>query len=555
MRLHAHRSAEAFLAALKSTRCVHYAIFDRSATSAIVLHEVEALANRHSHVDVIAEAPLRTAAEYLLRAYFDGAARTDSHAAFAYSSRVLLAVPDYPDVALLFVLRALEAREPDATLHALIEDPWKAALALSDFNGGAPPDFKAPVRRGLARAGRSFGRSLLAKHLLAAPDVLVFTLGDALSNGGTDTYFGDLAESLGSRCRVATVYLAPGKRLRLRSDESVAPLEAFLKPADALAAYVGVQSVRASHGPSTDALTAFLQAREYASGEVVMLNVIARALEHMFAQLKPKTVVYPFENRTWEKHLLRAARRHGVRRCIGYQHSSLTPRHLAFSGAAGLAGMADLPDAIITCGTVTAELISANIPQARSLVVAGAALRAARQRVPPPSGWGVLAPISSSRAEAWEILRVLHKYSRSSSGPIIVRMHPAIPAGDLFAAFDWPEHVMLSNGRTLAEDFAATAIVLYSSATVALEGMLYGRLPIYLDIGDVPSGDPIQGDHRFVTKVRTAPELTEAVLRISGSGDSDLASLREEARAYAERYLVEPTRENIQRMAETIAGC
>jgi len=556
VRLHAHRSAEAFLSALKSTRCAQYAIFDRSATSAALLREVANVSYRNSHSDLIAESSLRARAEALLRDYFDVAARADPDASFAYSSRVLLAVPDYPDVALLFMLHGLAAHEPGATLHALIVDPWKAALVTFDLDGaGARPRFSPSTKRALARGARSFARRLFAKTSVASPDVLVFTIGDALSGGGSDTYFGDLAACLRSRCKVATVYLAPGKTLRLVSNEMVAPLEAFLEPRDALGVYLASKSDESADNSEVPVLTSYLRAREHASGEVVMLHVMAHAFEHMFSRLKPKVVLYPFENRTWEKRLLRAARRHGVTRCVGYQHSSITPRHLAFSGGAGLGGLADLPDAIITCGEVTAELVRANIPQARSLVRAGAALRARRLQVPAPTGWGVLAPISSGRAEAWEILRVLHEYSRTSSEPIIVRTHPTIPIADLYSEYEWPVHVMLSSGRALAEDFAATAIVLYSSATVALEGMLYGRLPIYLDIGDVPSGNPIPGEHRFVMQARTAADVAQAIAEIMGRSTDELARLREEARAYAERYLVEPTPENIERMADEIAPC
>jgi hypothetical protein len=275
----------------------------------------------------------------------------------------------------------------------------------------------------------------------------------------------------------------------------------------------------------------------------------------MFERLKPKAVVYPFENRSWEKNLLRAARRNGVARCVGYQHSSLTPRHLAFSSAAGLSGMDDLPDTILTCGEITAARIRTEIPQARTLVTVGAALRARRLSVAPPTNWGVLVPISSSRAEAWEILRALHQLAQRTDMPIVVRTHPAIPIDDLYGQFRWPAHVLLSRGRSLADDFADSALVVYSSSTVALEGMLYGRLPIYLEIGDVPSGNPIDEDHDFVFCAPNADALADVVARIRALPDGRLATLREQARAYAERYLIEPTPERVKHMAALIAQC
>jgi hypothetical protein len=200
-------------------------------------------------------------------------------------------------------------------------------------------------------------------------------------------------------------------------------------------------------------------------------------------------------------------------------------------------------------------LIEARMPPARGRVTIGAALRARRLSLEPPAAWGVLAPISSSRAEAWEILRLLHALGDVAAVPVIVRTHPTIPIEDLYAQFSWPVHVRLSRGRSLSDDLAATSLVAYSSSTVALEGMLYGRLPIYLDIGDVPSGNPIDGEHPFVFRAATGAGLRETIARIRALGAGELASLRAQARAYAERYLVEPTRENVERMAGLIARC
>jgi hypothetical protein len=182
-------------------------------------------------------------------------------------------------------------------------------------------------------------------------------------------------------------------------------------------------------------------------------------------------------------------------------------------------------------------------------------MRARRLTLEPPAGWGVLAPISSSRAEGWEILRLLHDFGGGADTPVIVRTHPTIPVDDLYAQFEWPDRVRLSRGRSLADDLTAASIVAYSSSTVALEGMLYGRLPIYLDIGDIPSGNPIHGEHPFVFRAATGAELRETIARIRAFPADKLASLRERARDYAERYLVEPTPHNVERMAALMARC
>mgnify|MGYP000329851690 CR=1 FL=1 len=60
--------------------------------------------------------------------------------------------------------------------------------------------------------------------------------------------------------------------------------------------------------------------------------------------------------------------------------------------------------------------------------------------------------------------------------------------------------IKILSTKKLSEDLFYCHVVLYSSSTVAIEGMLSGRLPIFLDIGDIPSGDPLLGNAIFSTK-------------------------------------------------------
>lgn len=557
MRLHVHRSGAALLQALAAENGCYYATFGRSTTAADVLRAAEAAALEHRHHNVADVEFLRAPAEQLLREFFELAGRGDPHWHYAHSSRVLLSIPDYPDVALLFLLRTLGRVEPGSCVHALASEPWMAALVEFEARGGEPPAFHASRSRALARAARSFARSVVARRVRPRCDVLIFTLGENVAGGGPDAYFGDFAQTLAeSGCATHTVYAAPGRRLRLPASSSISPLESYLRPLDVPHAYrEAMRALEDDPGATRDdVLVDYLRAREHHSGETVMLRILAHGFDRMLAALRPRTLAYPFENRSWEKTLLKAARAQGAIRCVGYQHSSITPRHLAFSSAAGLCGLDDLPDTIVTCGEVTADLLRAEIPQARSLVRVGAALRARRLSVPPPVR-GVLAPISSSRAEAWEMLRLLHEAAKLFDQPVIVRTHPTIPVDDLYAQFDWPTHVRLSRGRALAQDFAETGTVVYSSSTVALEGLLYGRLPIHLDIGDIPSGDPMHGAHAFIFRASGASGLTDALARLDAMETSAIDALRDEGRAYAERYLIEPTAERVRRMAAEVAQC
>jgi hypothetical protein len=586
--LHVHPTGGSLLNALRSERGAYYATLARSSTDAAVLGAIELAAAQGAHTPIDADEAVRAEGERLLREFFDAVASADPHWRYAFSSRVLLAVPDYPDVALLFMLRAIRTLRPEAVVHALVEDDRQASLASfdqkrgtlgdaasrvsSDQKPGAPADVAsrasfdqrrgtlaappASGRRAFLRSARAAARRVFAAAPEGRRDVVIVTLGANLAEGSPDAYFGDLAPALAAHGSVITVYLAPGKRVRFPARPDAVPLEAFLRVGDPAAAWWrrDTRDPAANLEPYTRAMLDYLRAREEASGETAIQGVMARAFDRMLATLEPRVLVYPFENRSWEKNLLDAARRHGVERCVGYQHSSLTPRHLAFSGAANAHVSGPLPDLVVTCGEITAARVRAAMPE-RVTVTVGAALRARRLDIAPPHGWGLLAPISSSRAEAWEILRTLHGLCAIAPIPMTVRTHPTIPIEDLYAQFRWPARMQLSRGRPLLADIQAAALVVYSSSTIALEGMLYGRLPIFLEIGDVPSGDPIEGEHEFVFRARDAAGLAQVIAQVQAMPQAKLEALRTQARAYAERYLVEPSPANVERMAGLVAAC
>jgi hypothetical protein len=554
--LHVHPTGGSLLQALRNERGAFYATLGRSSTDAGVLSSIEHAAAEHGHTPIDGVEAIRAEGERLLREFFESVAGTDPQWRYAFSSGVFLAVTDYPDVALLFMLRAIRTLQPDATVHALIEDDWQARVASFHENGGTQPAFAAAGSRPLLRSVRAAARRLFAAAPEGRRDVVIVTLGGNLAAGSPDAYFGDLASVLAQQSSVMSVYLAPGRRVRFPARADAAPLEAFLRMTDPAAAWWGRKrrDTSAPAAPADPAMLDYLRAREEVAGETTMQAVMARAFDRMLFRLKPRVLVYPFENRSWEKNLLDAARRHGVERCVGYQHSSLTPRHLAFSGPSHARVTHPLPDLILTCGEVTAARVRAALPE-RVTVTVGAALRARRLDITAPQGWGLLAPISSSRAEAWEILRTLDTLCGTTAIPMTVRTHPSIPIEDLYGQFQWPARMQLSRGRTLASDLQAASLVVYSSSTVALEGMLYGRLPIYLEIGDVPSGNPIEGRHDFVFRASDAAGLAQVIAEVQAMPQDRLDALRAQARAYAERYLVEPSPGNVGRMAELIAAC
>ena len=86
----------------------------------------------------------------------------------------------------------------------------------------------------------------------------------------------------------------------------------------------------------------------------------------------------------------------------------------------------------------------------------------------------------------------------------------------------------------------------------SLEGMLYDRLPIFIDIGDTPSGDPIMDGNAFRLTAAGGAGLARAVERLRSLEPAQLAAVQGAARAYAESYLRAPTPDAVRDMADAM---
>ena len=424
--------------------------------------------------------------------------------------------------------------------------------------GRQPPPFPfaATAPAAGARAWGRLARSLLRALFLRAPErqaeVLVFTLAAGGSASDRDAYFGSLAEWLGSE-RTTTVYLAAGAKTSLPGSAQRIPLEAFASANDVLAAWLeGRRATLASAPADPDhaALAKRLAQGEVAAGDAFAHALMRRAFANMLAALRPRVLVYPFENRAWEKSLVAAARVAGVARIVGYQHSSITPRHLAFEQGAG--PLPPLPDCVLTVGAVTAQWLRERAPALADRIAVGASLRRATSPVPLPAGHGLLVAISSSRDEALALMQWLHAAAPMLRLPVVLRSHPTIPVADLFARFEWPDAVRLSAGTTLDQDLASATMVCYASSTVALEGMLHGRLPLFADIGDIPAADPLIGDCPAKAVATDGASLAAQVAAICRLDAPELERKRDAAKRYAEAYLRDPGENQVQGIVAAI---
>jgi hypothetical protein len=551
--------AAGFGEALAASTAHLYSICNRDRLDPAELIELERRAAGRGQRDLLDAADLRAHALREIEQFFREAARFDPKWRFAYSSKVVLAVPEYQDLQKIFLLRAALARKPDAHVLMLIPEPRLRHLFAELFcEAREDRDRIRPRARGWQRCARTLLRAIVNRAVPKPARVLVFTLATGAPRSANDAYFGDFAQHLDRHAPTLTVYLASGPDVRLPADSDRVPFETFVSAVDVVfvwcAAYVSAIHAASNGLPADDlaALHRYIRGAEIRSGEFFMQRLYERGFERMVKRVAPDILLYPFENRSFEKHLVAIAARRGVKRRIGYQHSSITPRHLAFHLDESEVRAEHLPDRVVTIGDVSTAILREIAPPLARRVETGVSLRTARQPVSDARVPAVLVAISSSRNEALRLLQVTHAAAARVGLRFIVRTHPTIPIADMYALFDWPAHVELSSGRSLADDLSKATLVAYSSSTVALEGMLYGRLAIFVDIGDLPDGDPISGAHAFKLTARDGETLAHAADSVLRLEPAALDKLRDEARDYAERYLSAPTSEAVERMAQSV---
>ncbi|MBM3358571.1 MAG: hypothetical protein FJY54_12695 [Betaproteobacteria bacterium] len=562
MGLRLYRRAEEFSAALTACSGAVYAICNRDLLDPAEVQRLERAAMERGHKDLLRLSELRPGALQEIEAFFREAAQLDPDWCYAYSSKVILSIPDYQDLQQVFLLRRLFSSQGSGAVLALVPDLRLHRLFEELFNGVCPRGRTAlPGFRAWARCMRTLLRSLANRGRTAPARVLLFTLSAGVPARGRDAYFGDLERYLPPHGPAVTVYLSSGSAIRLPRHDQRLPFEAFVSISDVVLSWVhalvsGLRTYRTLADSSTynnlEPLHRYLRIGEIKSGEHFMHGLFRRVFPRMLQTISPRVLLYPFENRSWEKMLLSAARSQGVSRRIAYQHSSITRRHLAFQVDNGELPEENLPDRIIAAGEHTARWLRSTAPALGDRLEIGVSLRTTRHAVADSKTPGVLVAISSSRSEAWNLLLATHAAAAETTVPFIVRTHPTIPVDGMFRHFEWPSNVELSSGRTLAEDLSRVTMVVYSSSTVALEGMLYGRIPIFLDTGDVPSGDPIIGEYPFKFQATHVAPLVDCIKMVAGLGGAKLAVLQEQARDFAERYLISPTPEAISRMVDRI---
>ena len=374
----------------------------------------------------------------------------------------------------------------------------------------------------------SYWRHTIPCHVpKASADIVIISHLTSLSHltREDDFYFGDLANQLEiSGYKTHTVLInhcrAKASDISTSRCNGMTILPAFYSPwgefkliMRMLCAAFSIPSI----GTSKDELSFVRKARlaqfnsraigDYRIGKMIMT---------LIAGLKPRIILHTFEGHGWERLMTAEAHMLEVQdvqpHIIGYQHAVIFPgsKSLCFSHGNG----AD-PDHVFTSGKITHDHLQreASFP---SLSILGSVRSVSDPMAKfSPNGACLIAPEGTlSEVMIMSKLAITAAYLVPEQD-FILRLHPVLNRGVVnkklkkYAPF--PDNFKLSK-QSLHNDFEQSSFLCYRGSSVALEGILHGLRPIYLDPDQLAANnDPIDPSISFCRLASNAEDLVNII--------------------------------------------
>jgi hypothetical protein len=395
-------------------------------------------------------------------------------------------------------------------------------------------------------------------------DLCLFTFVDHNFHGNTDQFFGTLGAHLTKarpEARIAHVAYLQGpqnallKKMR-QVGETYWPLFCELKLADLLWALkktcLALFFRKWDLGTTVDPrLKPLLEASiqwDLAEGAHLNHLLAYRAAQRFAAAVCPARVAYPYENKALERMLITGLRT-GYKNCetIGYQHTSITPRHTTLLFASGESEITPLPDRIWTVGDITKSYLENHGKYPQDIFETACALRqntafVATKSIKFEDRPKILLALSSSK---FELLRAVNffkaLYEVGEEFTLGIRPHPDFPLtllpGD-FLSWIKTETIDLT-GTNLNDNIEWCDLTAYVSSTVALEALFAGKPVVNIAIGDPITPDPLLGNPPFRWHAKNPTEFNQAIHQIASLKRHELDDEISIAHQYAMRYLHE----------------
>jgi hypothetical protein len=366
------------------------------------------------------------------------------------------------------------------TLLVVCDDPWmfRHLAGLQGIDAGTPlalwplrlklalRGFAARCKSALVLARDAIGLSRQRRLAQPSGTVLLVYGHPSSTADGTDEYFGSLMKEDPALCRLLHVDCSASRARELEGGGRTLSLRAWGKVSDALTLPWAHWRPASEHlsGP-WGWLVRRAAALEGGTGQGAMIAWQRKCQRRWLAETLPQVVVWPWENHSWERDFVRAARALGLR-TLGYQHSVIGRQMLNYAPGSNPDGLTSLPDRILCTGDTTRhQLLEWGVPEERLGI--GGSLRI--PHVPPcrpdPAGFVFLALPFDGETAGQMVAAARRLIGRGYR--FQVKDHPMTPF--LFSANDGLQRT----DKPFFEHEGLRAVV-YAATTVGLEAALAG---------------------------------------------------------------------------------
>ena len=392
-------------------------------------------------------------------------------------------------------------------------------------------------------------------------NIVLFSFIDGINRSENDPYFGNLIEEIKNKYpqkKIGYLFLLYTPFLKMKKDlvnekNSFNLLFDYLKVNDFLWCLIQVFKVF-SFKPIVKIFTyknknIFIRnlihetiLEEFSKGFVENL-LVYRAFRRLNKIKKLEVILYPFENKPIEKLMLLGIK--NKFKTIGYQHSSITARHLSFQLLKKEVKINPLPDKIVTIGEVTRKWMIDKGNISPSKIIEGVALRTNLLSIKKVDSLNInniklLFVFSSSIDEVILCINFLQKVLPKKNIVCRFRFHIHFPFSKLKSdQKNWViQNVELISENALQDDLNWTNITLYISSSVALESLLVGIPIIWLDIDKLNSNPLLYHNVQNSWRVKSSKELIDIIYEIFYLSRKEKRQKAIKGKEFAESYMI-----------------
>lgn len=404
--------------------------------------------------------------------------------------------------------------------------------------------------RQLLRIIQDNGRLWFCKEKIPSSVDYLFVshlLGPSKNSNSGDFYFGDIPEKLVARGYSVAIALInhsckSAKSIGNQRESSRVPRIILSQSLPLLDEGVLYQRLRnesnrlrtesTRQSGSLERMVYLRSAEEALSSGALGALRVGSQIGCLVAKMRTKTLVFTHEGHAWERIIIATARRANPSiRCIGYQHAAVF--RLQHALRRNLSSEYN-PDKILTAGFVGKRQLEAS-PGLRGIPVTILGSNRATPKRKKESSSKISNQKQKNKDSVCLVLpegipsecHYLMNFSIACLKALpdirfIWRLHPVVDFRRLrsenFRLKILPARIRISNS-SLETDLAHSNIVLYRGSTAAVQAVAAGLKPIYLQMKNEISINPLYEIDHCISKIKNVSEFCRAVAKINKNND------------------------------------